>query len=368
MALDQPESNSGNQEETERHELEARSKSLKRIKADLLARIAALWANKDNEPVMRSDFKLIVKPGNKAVVTSFDIFPFSTVELFFEEEAEKMLQRVSRQYPGSNLIMEFLLFPYEHGGRRLRSDAVFNPVVSAPARKSIPVKKGNGKPEAKAEAEKVEQITVPAQEIEQERAEVKDQIIKTEIPVETESPTAVEAQPAVEVSPDVEVLTPQSEVALPSVEVPRTEEASPAILAPPAVEMPILPSKKERKSTLEELKKLIREAEAARSAGEGPDKDFSNSPIDYDFRKWNEYPKSQVLKRIRRAFEVNGINTPGEIVARLGTDNPTKKQWQDFIRSLNVAIGPNWLGESGSRDLIYWMRKNKLVKPDFRKE
>lgn len=339
MAYELNEGNGEDIKEKELSESEERRGKLKLIKNDLLARIAVMWENKENEPILRSDFKLRVRPANMNVETS-DIFPFRAVESCFEAEAEKLLQSIGRQFPGRNLIMEFLLYPYEHGGRKMRFDAVFKPlngVAGVPARNQVPA----------------EEIVVPASV----PPPVSEQVAVPESPVQEEQP--VPETPVTPAAPKVEIRKARVRVRRSIID---------TGIPLPVIDRPLLPSKKERKSTLEQLKEMIREAAALKAAEADPDNGVMDKPLDQAFADWHLYSKSQVFKRIKKAFEAGKINTPRDLVARLGTDDPTNKEWRDFVRRLDAPIGPNWLGESGSRDLLHWMRRNGLIKPDFRVE
>lgn len=416
MAYNQPERIVDSQKENERLESEERRNSLKLIKADLLRRIAAKWANKEKEPIVRDDFKLCVRPANMAVSSS-DIFPFGSVEFCFEQDAEKMLYRMGRQFPGRNLIMEFLLFPYEHGGKNLRPEAVFKPLGVVVGKRVVaeisPVSAQITATAVQVEVQSHAEVLIPDKapvtaqmpvllaQADQSAPEGVDTVIDASSQQTAFAPDAVQAimevppremVPAQETSSGKETefmqdISSSQEITKKRKRVRnRIDKAGvslradiPAIAkagadaagtgeAVPVADSLLLPSNNGMKSTLEQLKELIRGTAVISSEKEDSDIDTADKPIDYDFAKWRLYAKSQVLKRIKKALEANGINTPRELADKLGTDNPTKKEWQDFIRSLDVVIAPNWLGGSGSRDLLYWMRRNKLIQSDFRKE
>jgi hypothetical protein len=225
--------------------------------------------------------------------------------------------------------MEFLLFPYENGGRKMIPEAYFKPLAGDPPAPEAQIPANNTATRIKDEV-----ILTPTQRVEAEisrkKAELKHQI------------EVAEALPA-NAAP---------------VEVPVTENPAPT---------GTVKSEKAASSTLQKLTMMIRETNSRSSETAELSGKFMDSPIDYDLEKWDLRGNS-VLKRIRKALSTNGIRTPRELLACLGTDYPTKREWYDFIAKLDSAIGPNWLGVTGSRDLCYWMRKFGLIQRQFREE
>ena len=117
-------------EAVERREL------LKVIKLELLTRIVEIWANKGLKPVTRDNFRVQIGL-DKSAVRIGEIISFGMVAKFFETEVEKMLIKFDQRYPGRQVVMEFWLFPYEHGGEKMRPDVLIKPITALPEKKTV---------------------------------------------------------------------------------------------------------------------------------------------------------------------------------------------------------------------------------------
>jgi len=141
----------------------------------------------------------------------------------------------------------------------------------------------------------------------------------------------------------------------------------------------------ETRKVVQKKVKKIDEAAAARSLEElrerrnklterintelaNPDS-FFQSPIDFDYSKWNLWSTDGTRGVLRKVFLQNEIVTPNDLMKLLGTNDPTKQEWEDFIRILNIntngskiSIGPN-----SQQSLLKWMRLHKVIPESFKK-
>jgi hypothetical protein len=115
---------------------------------------------------------------------------------------------------------------------------------------------------------------------------------------------------------------------------------------------------RERKAARTEIRKAL-----------PPDEDFLQTPIDYDFGKWDLSDTDGTRGILRKTFGHHNIVSPGDLRNFLGTDNPTRREWNVFIIRLNqhdetlrLVIGP-----VSSSSLLRWMRKYWMIPENFRK-
>lgn len=89
-----------------------------------------------------------------------------------------------------------------------------------------------------------------------------------------------------------------------------------------------------------------------------------SEPIDYESMKY--FPTDAAHRYIRKTFKALGVKTGEDILKLLGTNEPTRMDWEIFIRELKKtakAIGTGF-GPSADGTLYWWLTKvKKWVRP-----
>ncbi len=90
-------------------------------KNEITQKIEFLNANKCDYPLPRPDYKVIIRPLGMRIYGHTTML-FDNTHYFFESNITKLIADMLRIYDNKDLILEFKLYPYEHGNKKLVPD------------------------------------------------------------------------------------------------------------------------------------------------------------------------------------------------------------------------------------------------------
>lgn len=97
------------------------SKEIASKKEEIIKRIEFLHANKCDYPLPIPEYKIIIRPLGMKIYGHINI-TFDSTYYFFESNITKLISDMLRIYNDKDLVLEFKLYPYEYGNKKLVSD------------------------------------------------------------------------------------------------------------------------------------------------------------------------------------------------------------------------------------------------------